>query len=125
MVGKRSGPVPDRILVAWLTAAAQRLAGWQKMAGEERAAAVAELRQLAGRRSDLLAEVAGLAEGFAEGTIEYPHAKAAADLCREAGADLAAIPSWIEVGRQRAAKTRMPPLSGGMQGGGAHATPRP
>jgi hypothetical protein len=37
-------------------------------------------RQPAAGCTDLLAEVARLAEGFAEGTIEYPRAKTATDL---------------------------------------------
>jgi hypothetical protein len=52
-----------------------------------------------------------------KGTIEYSHAKLTADLCREADADLEAIPAWIEEGRRRRAAARMPPPSGGLDGG--------
>jgi hypothetical protein len=34
----------------------------------------------------------------------------AAGLCRKAGADLAAIEGWIEEGRRRGARARMPPV---------------
>lgn len=50
-------PHADRILVAQLT-------------GEEHAASVRELRALAAGRADLLAEVAGLLDGAADGDLE-------------------------------------------------------
>jgi len=59
----RPGPDPDRILVAQLTGAARRHARWREPTGAEEAAAVAELRELAAGRGDLLAEVAGVLEG--------------------------------------------------------------
>jgi len=43
------------------------------------------LRELAAGRADLLAQVAGLAEGFAEGELDEPLARQAAALCRKAG----------------------------------------
>jgi hypothetical protein len=104
----------ERILVARLAGEARHHARWRELSGDEEAAAVAALVSLADGRADLLAEVAGLAEGFSEGTIEYPRAKAAADLCRKAGADPEAIPRWIEVGRERAVQARLPPFSGGL-----------
>jgi hypothetical protein len=82
---------------------------------------VAELRELAAGRADLLAEVAGLEEGFHEGELAEPVAREAAMLCRKAGADPGAIPAWIEEGRRRRAGASMPPFSGGLHGGG---TPR-
>ena len=39
---------------------------------DEEAAAVAELRELAGGRADLLAEVAGILEGASEGELDEP-----------------------------------------------------
>jgi hypothetical protein len=36
-----------------------------------------------------------------------------AELCRKAGADLEAIPAWIQEGRRRAAAARKPPHGGG------------
>jgi hypothetical protein len=124
MHDNRRGPVPDRILVAWLTGTAKHHARWRELTADERGAAVAELRQLAAGRADLLAEVAGIFEGAAEGELDEPLARCAAGLCREAGADLEAIPWWIEVGRERAARARLPPFSGGLYGRGGPGPPR-
>jgi len=77
----------------------------------------AELRELAGGRADLLAEVAGLAMGFSEG--KGPEYEARAEtinwLCRAAGTDPEEIPAWTEEGRRRAAVARMPRSSGGLR----------
>jgi hypothetical protein len=62
---------------------------------------VTELRELAGGRADLLAEVAGVLEGAREGEPDEPLARQAAGLCRKAGADPEAIPAWIAEGRRR------------------------
>jgi hypothetical protein len=109
-------PAPDRILVAQLMGAARHHARWRKLTGDEEAAAVAELREIAGGRADLLAEVAGILEGVSEGELDEPLAHQAAGLCREAGADPEAIPAWVEEGRRRAASARQPPFSGGLHG---------
>ena len=101
----------DRILVAQLTGEARHHARWRPLTGEEEAAALAELRTLAGGRGDLLAEVAGIFEGTSEGELDEPLARSAALLCRKAGADPAAIPAWIEAGRRRSAYARRPPFS--------------
>ena len=77
--------------------------------------AVAGLRELAAGRADLLAEVAGILEGFHEGEPREPLVRQAAQLCRDAGADPVQIPPWIDVGRQRAAQARQPPFSGGLR----------
>jgi hypothetical protein len=122
MVDKR--PQADRILVAKITGEARHRAKWRELSGDEEAAAVAALRELAAGRADLLAEVAGILEGASEGELGEPLARQAAGLCRKAGADPEAIPRWIEVGRERAAKARLPPFSGGLHGGGPGA-PRP
>ncbi len=61
-------PQADRILVAQLTGEA----GWHELTADEEAAAVAELRELAGGRADLLAEVAGISEGTSEGELDEP-----------------------------------------------------
>ena len=79
---------------------------------------MAALTELAGGRADLLAEVAGLLEGAAEGDLDEPLARQAAGLCRKAGADPDAIPAWAEEGRRRRAAARRPPFSGGLHGGG-------
>ena len=77
---------------------------------------MAELRELADGRTDLLAEVAGIFEGTSEGEMDEPLCRQAARLCRRAGADPEAIPAWIEEGktapgiRQKAAVFRGPTL---------------
>jgi hypothetical protein len=80
-------PQADRILVAHLTGEARHRARWGELSGDEEAAAVAELRELAVGRADLLAEVAGIFEGTSEGEPDEPLARRAAWLCRKAGAD--------------------------------------
>jgi len=80
---------------------------------------VAELRELAGGRADLLAEVAGIFEGTSEGEMDEPIKRHAAGLCRTAGADPEAIPGWIAEGRRWRAAARQPPFSGGLHGGRA------
>jgi hypothetical protein len=109
----RSGANADRILVAQLTGEARHRARWRPLTEDEEAAALAELRALAGGRADLLAEVAGIFEGTSEGEPDEPLARSAARLCRMAGADAGAIPAWIEEGRRRSANARHPPFSGG------------
>ena len=71
-----------------------------------------ELRELAGGRADLLAEVAGIFEGASDGDLDEPLAGQAAHLCRLAGADETLIPQWIGEGRRRAGVARMRPHSG-------------
>ena len=46
-----------------------------------------ELREIAGGRADLLAEVAGIFEGASEGEMDEPLCRQAAGLCRKAGGD--------------------------------------
>jgi hypothetical protein len=103
------------MLVAEITGEARHHAKWRALTADEEAAAVAELRALAGGRADLLAEVAGIFEGTSEGELDEPLAQCAAQLCREAGADLDAIPAWIEEGRRRRTRADLPPFSGGMR----------
>jgi hypothetical protein len=107
------GPEADRILVAQLAGEARHHARWRRLSREEETAALAGLRGLADGRADLLAEVAGIFEGTSEGELDEPLARCAAWLCRQAGADPAAIPAWIEEGRRRSANARKPPFSGG------------
>ena len=114
MIDKR--PEADRILVAQLTGEARHRARWRNLTSSEEAAAVAELRTLAGGRTDLLAEVAGIFEGASEGRHDEPLARFAAGLCRKVGADVDAIPAWVEEGRRRAARAGLPPFSGGVRG---------
>ena len=55
-----SRPQADRILAARLSGVAGRLSRWGALDDEQADAGAAELRELAGGRGDLLAEVAGL-----------------------------------------------------------------
>ena len=116
MIDKR--PQADRLLIAELHGEARHRARWRELSSEAEAAAVTALRELAGGRADLLAEVAGILEGAHEGKLDEPLARQAAALCRAAGADLGAIRGWIEEGRRRAAAARQPSYSGGLHGGG-------
>src|SRR5580700_4476703 len=115
MIDKRSGA--DRILIAEIWGEARRRAQWRQLTEDEETAAVVALRELAGSRADLLAEVAGVLEGTSEGELDEPLARQAAALCRKAGADPKAIPAWTEEGRRRAATARQPPFSGGLYSG--------
>ena len=98
------------MIVAELTGAAQRYARWDEPDEETAAAAVAELREIADGRADLLAEVAGIQLGTKQGTPDEPRARNAAAFCRAAGADEALIPQWVEKGRRRAAQARKWPF---------------
>jgi hypothetical protein len=73
-------PQADRILIAQLTGEARHRTRWRELSSDEEAAAVAELRELAGGRADLLAEVAGILEGAPEGQLDEPFARLAAAL---------------------------------------------
>ena len=108
--------------MAQLTGEARHRARWRPLTAEEEAVAIAELRTLADGRADLLAEVAGLMEGVAEGQPNESLIRQAAQLCRDAGADPKAIPGWIEEGRRRRAAAGKPPFSGGLYG---RRSPRP
>ena len=115
MANDYRGPVPDRILVAQLNGTAKHHAKWRALTEEEETAAVAELRELAAGRTDLLAEVAGVVTGFYAGDLEEPQARTIAQLCIAAGADPEAIDGWIAVGRERRENARRPPFSGGLR----------
>ena len=93
--------------MAQLAGEARFHARWRRLSRQEEAAALAGLRALADGRADLLAEVAGIFEGTSEGELDEPLARCAAWLCRQAGADQAAIPAWIE----KAAAARRTPGS--------------
>jgi hypothetical protein len=103
----------DRLLYATLAGAAARHAGLGALTQEQEAAAVAELRDIAGHRPDLLAHRAGTAIGFGESQYDAVVYRLIADLCIKAGADPAQIPGWIDVGRQRAELARQVPYTGG------------
>ena len=107
----------DELTVARLVGAARRHAPWREPTAAEAAAAVEELRQIAGDRADLLAEVAGLLLGYYRQSVEELRARAAARYCVAAGADPELIPRWMEVGRRRA--VRETDRTGGECGGSA------
>lgn len=111
MARDRRAPDHDRLLVARISGIARRHASWRAPAGNEIAAAAAELREVAGDRPDLLAEEAGIQLGFHEGGLDEPRAKAAAQLLIAAGADESLIPGWIDEGRRRAEIRHRPPFS--------------
>ena len=107
----RRTPDHDRLVVARISGIATRHASWREPTENEIAAAVAELREVAGDRPDLLAEEAGIQLGFYEGDLDEPRAKSAAQLLIAAGTDESLIPGWIEEGRRRAEVRRKPPFS--------------
>ena len=97
------------MIVAELTGEAKHHAGWTEPDEATTQAAVAALREIAGGRTDLLAEVAGIFLGTSEGELHEPRARNAADFCRAAGADPDLIPQWVEEGRRRAARAHKRP----------------
>jgi hypothetical protein len=108
-VSERAARELDQLTVARLTGAAWRHAsGWEPTEAGT-AAAVGELREIAGGRGDLLAEVAGLLIGYYQQTAEEPKAQAAAYYCIVAGASREPIPRWVQVGCSRAAAARLIP----------------
>ena len=117
----------DRLLYATLAGAAARHAGLGALTPEQEAAAVAELREIAGHRPDLLAHRAGTAIGFGESQYDAVVYRLISDLCIKAGADPAQIPGWIEVGRQRAELARQVPYTGTAHPAhpAAHPAPHP
>jgi len=99
----------DQILGAKIAAIAARHCDRGKIDDLDRA--MAELREVAGDRPDLLAELAGISLGLAEGTIPSLALRhlAEAELAREAGADQTLIEQWIVIGRKRAGSVRLAP----------------
>ena len=108
------GSDSDRLLSARIFAISRRLA-FASPAGDMDAA-VAELREAAGHRPELLAEQAGLFLGFARAGLDLlaEQYRARAWLCIAAGADKSLIGPWIEIGAARAAAARQVPYSGGI-----------
>jgi len=90
----------DRILHAWLAGTARHLAANTEVS---KADATAQLRELAAGRTDLLAEVAGIALGLSAGRMDAYLGRRVADLCIAAGADQDQLADWIAEGRNRAA----------------------
>jgi hypothetical protein len=91
----------DRQTIAQIAGTAARYSR-ESLSAEARQAAILEMTEVAGGRSDLLAEHAGVVVGMHEGDIDEARYLRAAQLCVEAGADKSLIPHWIEVGRHQA-----------------------
>lgn len=93
------------------------------LTGEQEAAALAELAEVADGRVDLLAEHAGVLLGFHEPDIDAAVYDRIAQRCISAGADMVAIESGIGEGRRRsAAVARIPFGRPGRLAGEAPAT---
>jgi hypothetical protein len=100
----------DQILLARLAGVCSRHCGRGRI--NDLDSAVAELRELAGQRPELLAEHAGVALGMADlDPVLASRFRAEAELCRAAGADRSKIEQWITVGRARAEQARQAPYA--------------
>jgi hypothetical protein len=97
----------DRVLVAQLSGRAIRLARDKRSIAE----AIADLRERAGGRSDLLAETAGLMGGYwsATSATQSGDYVVAFGLLIMAGADHDRIAEWVDVGRKRGQSSRQRP----------------
>ena len=103
----------ERLLAARITGTAARYARGRPLTEAEEAEALASLTELAAGRTELLAQVAGLALGFSEGTWDEPRQRQVAQLLIKAGADQKLIPRWIEEGRRRSEAARSTPHTSG------------
>jgi hypothetical protein len=99
----RRKPDPDGIITARLAGASGRYTNRKQLDVD------AELREIAGGRTDLLAKRAGLILAFRErdeGDGIWPQRALQAALLIAAGADLNLLTDWIEEGLQRAERVR-------------------
>jgi hypothetical protein len=106
MAVKRAKPNPDGIITARLTGASARHVGQMQLDAD---AAVAELREIAGGRTDLLARQAGLIFGARERDVrdgEWPRRAVQAALLIQAGADVSQLAEWVEEGLHPAERIR-------------------
>jgi hypothetical protein len=106
MTVKRAKPSPDGIITAQLAGTAKRHASREPLDID---AAIAEVREIADGRGDLLAERAGVLFGFRdedERDGRWPSRALQAALCIAAGADLTRLTEWIAVGPERAQRIR-------------------
>jgi hypothetical protein len=102
----RRKPDPDGVTRAGIAGTASRHASRRPLDVE---AAVAELREIANGRGDLLAERAGVILAFHDEDTRdgrWPSRALQAALCIAAGADLTRLTEWIEEGQQRAERIR-------------------
>jgi hypothetical protein len=101
----RRKPDPDGITRAGIASTAGRFASRKPLDVD---AAIAELREIADGRGDLLAERAGITLGFyaRENRDEWQRKALEAALLIAAGADLTQLTRWIDEGRERAERIR-------------------
>jgi hypothetical protein len=102
----RRKPDPDGITRVGIAGTASRYASRKPLDVD---AAVAQLREIAGGRGDLLAERAGVIFGFHDEDARdgrCPRRALEAALCIAAGADLTWPTEWIAVGEERAQRIR-------------------
>jgi hypothetical protein len=102
----------ERLLAARITGTAARYARGRPLSEADEAEALASITEVAAGRTDLLAQVAGLAIGFSEGGPDELRQQQAAQLLITAGADQGLLPEWIEEGRRRAEAARGIPYTG-------------
>jgi hypothetical protein len=109
---------PDQLRVAAISGVARRYSARGQITADQRTQAVAELRQVAAGRSDLLAQCAGIELGFADNGLSSmaDQTRLFADLCIQAGADTTLIQRWRLVGRKRADDARQIPYTGNGSG---------
>jgi hypothetical protein len=98
-----TGSGADRLRYLEIAEAAARHAHGWRLSAQEETAAIAEIRQTAAGRADLLAERAGTALGYADAGCDAARCRQIAKLCIAAGADQALIERWVMTGRKRAA----------------------
>jgi hypothetical protein len=106
MAVARRKPDPDGIVTARLAGASGRHTNRKQL---DVNAAIAELREIANGRSDLLAKRAGLILAFRERDERdgiWPQRALQAALLIAAGADLNLLTDWIQEGLQRAERVR-------------------
>jgi len=111
-----SDSATDRLLSAQIAGLVARHASATRLTGRGRAAAVAELAELAAGRGDLLAKCAGIGLGIHEGDLDEDRYIRAAQICIEAGADTTLIPHWLDVGRRQARDIAAKYRAGGTSG---------
>ena len=102
----RRKPDPDGIIGAKIAGTASRHASRDPLDVDS---ALAELREIADDRSDLLAARAGVILGFHDEDARdgrWPRRALQAALCIAAGADLTRLMEWIAVGQERAERIR-------------------
>jgi hypothetical protein len=69
--GGRGETDADRVLAARITGTATRYARGRPLTEPEETEALASITELAAARTDLLAQVAGLAIGFSDASLDY------------------------------------------------------